>query len=329
VRRFAVSLVLAASVCGAVLAGAGDVWARGSVLVFQRQGRGGVAEIVVASTADGGRRVLVRGSHPLLSPNGKLVAFTRKNGGFFSQPTDELWVVRTAGGRPVHIASPQRAAVAWSADSRLLLLGTGEQEPQQYDVVDLHGRRVGIVPYAFSADTAGFSPDGKLIAIGDDDHTASFLELYSVTGRPEATLGEGDFPVWGCGGLAYLGASPVSGGLGSVYLRSPLSAAPAPILTLLPGQVGASEALHPLACSSDRRTLLLAAFSNDFNTEQAVLLDVRSRRLRLLAAPVSRIDGISTDGSKVLAEATRTVVILARDGRMRVIGTGQNASWNG
>jgi dipeptidyl aminopeptidase/acylaminoacyl peptidase len=216
--------------------------ADGSEVAFAAGAEEGPTRIYLAD-ADGShvRRLAVAGraSGPVLSPDGRWIAFERsrmhrpshldpKNPFKFAAHlyfSSTTWVVPAAGGRARritswgngHFASPS----SFSADGSLLALSVGEPgKPEQVDLVDVPSGKLRKVEV--DAADAAFSPDGSRIAFSSYrdggsapgfDGPVAMGELYvanaDLTGARRITktpeLDESR-PTWDPGGdrLAYL-----------------------------------------------------------------------------------------------------------------------------
>lgn len=166
--------------------------ADGRRLVFVRGTRGRDGVIWVADANGRRARAIGRGSYPAWSPDGRRIAFTRR---------DALYSMSASGGRPLRLARRPAAMPSWSADGRLIAfarVGAGvEREPYEARsagifIVDVRTRRLrrlttdGLFP--------NWSPDGRLVAysrweIGPleederEEHYYPFLRLVSREGR--------------------------------------------------------------------------------------------------------------------------------------------------
>ncbi len=97
---------------------------------------------------------------PLYSPDGKRIAFASNRSGNF-----EAWVANADGSNPVQLTSFGQnvtAPIAWSPDSRKLLVFSRVRAVKQLYVMDSGGGRLDPVPGA-TASYATFSADGKWI----------------------------------------------------------------------------------------------------------------------------------------------------------------------
>jgi len=126
------------------------VWcasASAGVLVFQRPGAGANAVIVVARSTDGGApRVIGRGSAPVVSPDGRQVAFLQPRAAcpralFADAGCQRLLVADIATGAIQQFAPYAEAPIAWSADSRYLASQDSNQDNLNTQVISLRSRR--------------------------------------------------------------------------------------------------------------------------------------------------------------------------------------------
>ena len=106
-----------------------------------------------------------------LSPNGKIIA----------DESGRLWSVATgreAGNIPFLPYSQPPNAITFSPDGKLMALVTGDNEGivHLYDVDS--GRQVGTISQeSHDVISIAFSPNGKLLATGNDDRTLQFWDV--------------------------------------------------------------------------------------------------------------------------------------------------------
>jgi dipeptidyl aminopeptidase/acylaminoacyl peptidase len=232
---------------------------------------------------DGTHRVrLTRGHGPQLSPNGRLVAYTRS--------PRELWVVPTSGGKPrlLRRARTFINGFVWSPTSHELV--TVERSLVLVDVETDRARLFGR-----AGGDPSFSPDGSGIAFDRIDQTGGDLDLFDTrTGRTrKLTSDHASFlPVWGPRGIAFNRDGFVRGG--DVWLLDP-GRGRARRLT------HTDAGIYPIAWSADGRRLLAANPATHNGRLWAV--DVRTGRARDLTGWVGDLfpQGLSRNGKTILA----------------------------
>jgi Tol biopolymer transport system component len=169
----------------------------------------GLPSTVSRAAPDGTHQhTLASGSSPQISPDGKLVAFTRWSD---SPRTSDIFVVRASGGTPSlleHLAGDgiwTNIMPVWAPDSRHLV-AVEQAGVVIFDAkadtrrVLVRGRReIGI-------GTLSFSPESRFFAYGTDDTTGGDVYVESITGgRPRRITHDHKsfMPLWGQHGIAY------------------------------------------------------------------------------------------------------------------------------
>jgi dipeptidyl aminopeptidase/acylaminoacyl peptidase len=235
---------------------------------------------------DGTHRVrLVRGRQPQLSPNGRLVAYTRS--------PHELFVVPISGGKPRllrRLVGPKGfiAGFVWSPTSRELV--TVERSLVLVDVETGRAR-----PFGRAGGDPSFSPDGSRIVFDRIDQTGGDLMVFDTrTGRTRRLTSDHHsfVPVWGPGGIAF--ARIRRGGKGDVWIIDPGS-------RKLRRLTHTDAGMYPAAWSADGRRLLAANPATHNGRLWAV--DVRTGRARDLTGWVGDLfpQGLSRNGKSILA----------------------------
>jgi hypothetical protein len=158
-RLWVVLVFLLATWCAPASAG---------VLVFQRHALGEPV-IVAARSGDGGAaRVIGRGRDPVVSPNGRRVAFVQPRAScpraqFAGQGCRRLVVADLDTGVTEQVAPFAQPPIVWSADSRYLASQDTNQNRANTQVIRLRHRRRWIVPVVGSSlddvVSIAFSPD--------------------------------------------------------------------------------------------------------------------------------------------------------------------------
>jgi hypothetical protein len=182
--------VLAAALAAGAVAPVGA----GAALVVLRGGDpGGAGRIEVGRDDGSGRRAIARGQDPLLSPNGRLVAYTA-GGRVLVADVRTRHVTALGDGRPL----------AWRPDGTALAVDTG----MRLAVADLRGRMRGVARCGEDGcGQAVFSPDGhRLAQVSGGRLAPAALQVVDLrTGavtRPAFSGQPVYAPIWGPPGLA-------------------------------------------------------------------------------------------------------------------------------
>jgi Tol biopolymer transport system component len=202
-------------------------------------------------------RKLARGGLPMLSPNGKLVAFSL----FGARRPTAIRVV-SSNGVAVAKISGYAYALAWSRDSRYLAVNDSTGGGSLI-IVDtkLHKTRMVAHGVVLQASFAPSGPDRLVFGLSTSGAFNAPTNLYTIdadgTHKTQLTdNGEGAYPVWGKLGIAFTHVT--LRGFGhpeyQVYL---LSGGVAKQITNLAIPAN-SEGLTPLAVSSDGANLVAA-----------------------------------------------------------------------
>jgi TolB protein len=249
------------------------------------------AQVVWSATPTNTRRVrLATGLSPLISPNGRWVAYTA--GSFNHQKG--LSMIPARGGRVRHAGTPGYPWV-WSPDSRRVLIGPdGTGGPVTIvDVPSLRTTTLHLPPEAFHI---GFSPNGKMLVF-DNAETQSKSDIYTVVLATGATRrlthdGRSALPLWGRHGIAF--ARVAGAGAANVWLIRPNGTGLRRLTRLA---VGA----YPADWSADGTRLLAAqpALANG----RLFAVDLTKGTTRTLTPDIGDLvpQGLSQDGRTVLA----------------------------
>lgn len=246
------------------------------------------AEKIYAATPRGARPVpLAEGMFPLLSPDGRWVAYT---GGSLDHP-GRLRLVSTLGGasRATRIVG---GSAAWSPDSRTLAVAPTHGVVELLDVRTLRTRVLRLHPggAGFS-----FSPDGSALAYETNGRHGP--DIYSVTIKDGAVhrltdAGLNGSPLWGPGGIAF--ERYTSDARGDIWLMNGDGTDARPLTHTHAG-------IFPAAWSADGSRLLAAHPATHNGRLYAV--DVATGEARALTPFVGDLSpqGLSRDGRTVLA----------------------------
>jgi hypothetical protein len=271
--------------------------------------------IVVARDDGSAARVIAHGHSPLISPNGKFVAFfarARGNG-------DSLRIVPSRGGRSRlllrHTFAPGPAApFAWSHDSRHIAAASSNQPAAV--LVDVRTGKRRSLELDFQFDGASFSPDDSDVVIDNGAPHGTTLLLAHVRGGRGRPLADGTLAVWVRDGIFF-------GGGGIRWLRRPGSR----VRTVYKGH--GTPLLFTVGASADGRTVLAAEGPSDHQLSP-VLIDAKTHDARSMPTVFSEIDAVSQHGRRVLGVAGGNVVVAARDGTTTIVATHAiNPSWTG
>jgi len=297
-RRCRILLGISVALSVAGVGTAADTAVHRRALVYERN------DAVIVARIDGTHaRRLARGWSPRISPDGRWIAFIRCTG--CKEGSDvgrvDLWVVAAGGGRARRLAR-RVDEVTWAPDSRTLV-AAHVWKPLRVVTLDGRVRTLARGPVFGS----GLSPDGQNVLysrIGKTTTCGSRADVYRVPigGGVERRLthdGRSGSAVWGRPGIAF-GHTTAGCGVGTIWFMRPDGSGMRAVLPRLPPDLTHSGyyGLNPVAWLPDGR--LLAAISMEFRNE-AVVVDVRTGRLRRLRVPV---DTVSRDGRWILGTAS-------------------------
>jgi WD40 repeat protein len=246
--------------------------------------------IYAASPAASNRVRLAVGTSPLLSPDGKWVAYL---GGTINHPAD-VRLISTLGGTP-RIVGLSGQPLVWSWDSRLLAV----QGADGVAIVDARTLRSAPIRLPAASGSFSFSPDGSTLAF--QHSTGSGSDIYTVrrTSGVIHRLTDDDrsaFPLWGPGGIAFerFGPDRCMNCHGDVWVMDERGSN---LRQLTHTRAG----IYPAAWSANGRHLL-AAYPATHNG-RLYAVDAASATARPLTPFVGDLfaQGLSRDGRTVLA----------------------------
>ena len=198
------ALLAAALSASAVLGGAAHA-STGSAIVFAADRMPSVSGDIYRVDANGHVANLTHSpwqdTQPLVSPDGKLVAFVSDRGG------GGIWIVDVDGAGLHRLAaagmsSQYEVQMAWSPDSRELAYTTGGSANAQLWLTGptLQPRKVATGDELFSP---SWSPDGRLLTVAAD----GAVDAFTPSGRKTWSVTSGGTPVgWTTRGLFATGA---------------------------------------------------------------------------------------------------------------------------
>lgn len=264
--------------------------ARALVFAEETDLAGGDGAVYVARPDGGGRALVTDGRRPVISPDGRQIAFQRR-----IRDEVELRVVGRVGGEGVTIeTAPWIDPVVWAPDSRRLAYVAGDA----LVAADADGSdRVVVVRGDRKTAAVGgptFSPDSSILAFARSTLASSDVYTASSQGgelRRVTRDGRSGEPVWGAGGLAFTRYE--AGGRGDVWVWEG-AGEPRRLTTTRQGIV-------PIAWSADGDRLLAA--NPAVHNGRLWAVDARSGRARPLTDWVGDLfaQGLSRDGNWVLA----------------------------
>jgi hypothetical protein len=315
--------------------------ASAGVLVFQQPALGDAA-IVAARSSDGGAaHVIGRGADPVVSPNGRRVAFIQPRAScpralFAGQACSRLVVADLDTGVTKQVAPFAQPPIVWSADSRYLASQDTNQNNDNTQVVRLRGgrRRISRVVGDSLDDTVSiaFSPDDAQVLTCDNDIGVFELSLAATAGGRARSYGAfGDcWATWSRFGLAYTTTdstryNPAS--YDNVLFRPGLAGVARTLdhlgPTPYPSLVGWSATGELLAATADPGGLHAVAITPSDDTTTTAWTSAPD-------AIGAAVDAISRSGTRILVEQNNQVLAVdAATGSTTVLATNAAAaSWN-
>jgi len=293
----------------------------GATIVYVRPASArslGSGAIVVAHNDGSASRVIASGEHPIISPDGRHVAFFTRR----SNESNSLRLISVQGGRSrllvanTFIPGPG-PPLAWSPDSRRLVAGAGNSSGAFIVEVRRHVRRFIGLGDGYDFEGATFSADGRRIVFDAAMLRGPGALLLLRPGGHTPEVAAGSVAVWVRAGIVYSTKHVVH------VLRRP--GARSRILYRSPSQL---PGIFVISGSSDGRTVVAAQTLSDTQV-QAVLIGPQTKVARPLSPVFSEIDGVSRHGERVLGVVGGNVVSVGRDGRTSVLAPGAiSPSWN-
>jgi len=251
---------------------------------------GGPEVVYVASPTDKNSHRLGVGTSPLISPDGRTVAYL---GGSPAHPAG-LQLVSLVG-RPSRMVRVSGAPLVWSWDSRFLAVGGG----RGLRILDVHTLRLTTIRLPEAVENFSFSPDGSTLAF--QHSTGSGTDIYTVSrfGGPIHRLTDdhrSEFPLWGPGGIAFerYGSDRCMNCRGDVWLMNANGGDARQVTHTRAG-------IYPAAWSANGQRILAAYPAT--NNGKLYAVDVASGATRPLTRFVGDLNaqGLSRNGRTVLA----------------------------
>jgi hypothetical protein len=277
-----------------------------ATLLYQRPSTGAI----VAARDDGtGRHVIAHGLAPIVSPDGRMVAYFRR-----VRLRDELRLVSTNGSGdrrllddPVMMTG---TPVRWAPESRRLVAEDYRADAWLFDL------KAGTKHHYRSVGDAAFSPTGHRLVLeettgGSNDEPDLFLKRIGTAGQD--LLGPGYRPVWSAAGIA--------------YRRDPDRLVFAHRPRARPHAVAETRG-NPIATSADGHRILVSE-GNDFTPHRALLVDPLAKSSTRLTWVFDSVNGLSRNGRLVLGVIDGDVVQVNRHDEIKVlVRNAAQPSWN-
>ena len=197
-------------------------WVIAAVLIVVSEGSAEAAlvyrvpgshQIVVAGNDGSGPRVVASGDDPVVSPDGRLIAYFRNRPGAVDSSRD-LWVVGVDGAGPRRLIADVLPLddmevyrpVAWAPNSRYLVVFSARGA---YDVVaKVTDRGRHRLPVTLQLSDASFAPNSRSIAVTDDRGRSSVVDRFARRGGRLRVLTDGGDTAWGPQGIAFSAFGP-------------------------------------------------------------------------------------------------------------------------
>jgi hypothetical protein len=280
---------------------------------------------------------LTRGAYGLVSPDGRMIAISRRAGIYTVDPIgrSERFIAR---GRPA----------AWLPDSRHLLA----VQRRAFVNIDLDDRSVDVIERR-EVTTWSISPDGKTLAydvyVSRPPSGECGSDIYSaqVDGSSKHRLttgGRSSHPVWGTDSIAFAYRPTGTGCFKPrIWQMGPEGGQRAPVMRTLPNRLAilGRYGIRPFAWVSDS-PLLLATIPTEIGPELALVnrrsgrarvadIDPRSRREKPMYADHPSRDGRYVVGAACAHEGPCTIRIysvVTRRARELSTGDVRYPHWN-
>ena len=172
--------------------GSNPVWSPDGSQIAMTVADGGASRIWVQSPDGGGRTqvtvVSVAAARPAWSPDGLRLAFSSSG----------VFVVEIASGSTAQLAAEPGVGPTWSAAGQLAFSTTGSASPGVY-VVNADGTGLRrIVGGQANVSAPAWSPDGRLLLVGDGAAGSAIVVVDPGSGAPTTILNDGvrSLPAW-------------------------------------------------------------------------------------------------------------------------------------
>ncbi len=269
---------------------------------------------ILAAGDDGARpRALAHGFSPVISPNGRLIAFMRYQG-----DREDLWTMGVKGDHQRRVLRGAGGEVTWFSDSRRLAV---DRDPS-VGIVTVRDRRV--VDFTEDASHPSFAPDGRQL-VARFGFRGSGLELLDPRKpRKSRDLGlSGNQPLWGKPGIAFVRGSAI------VLLRRPRPGARGRVLF---DDRRSGGHLLLAAWSQAGNRLLVGVYTlnsmDEVSPIEPVLIDARRGTVLRLPQPLSALYAVSRNGHTVLGQMGNDVVLERADGTIKILAhNADSATW--
>src|SRR4051794_7095937 len=172
-----------------------------AVLVYERP----ATHEIVAAYADGSHtRTIAHGRQPAVSPNGRLVAFFKRD----REGVDTLCVVARKGGPTRCLLTGifgqggdlAASSIPWSRASRFVVVGDGAARGSYLVDVKRGTSRLMTAPRSYGG--AAFSPHNDRFVVLDANDEGQMYVGRTPAGRLKR-FAHGGFPEWGPAGVAF------------------------------------------------------------------------------------------------------------------------------
>lgn len=249
-------------------------------LVYVKGATGAAARVWIADGNGAHPRLLTRGFSPVLSPDGRSVAFARAHG---------IYLVSSDGTRERRLTSRRLRPQAWSPDGKTLVAATATT----LAVVERRTGRLRVIArgslYGFD-----FAPSGdQLVYSRAPQRTAEGIcgdqfDLYVVPlrgGKPVRITHDGlsAFPAWGPSRIAFSrfppGVTIADCSAPGIWTIKPDGSGLQPVIARAPDEIASLGYYGLLPVAWLTKDELLVGVRSDAGN-QAGVLDTRNRRLR-------------------------------------------------
>jgi hypothetical protein len=289
------------------------------------------AGIFVSADDGSGPRRVARGNVPMLSPDGRRIAFFRT---LRSGRTD-LWVVDVRSRRARRLlrgvisggGTYTHRPVAWTLDGKSIVAHVSRSFEPSTAIVDAKtGRHRTIPGYPFASP----SPGGARLAVtftrGPFANSTGYVGVTDGRGRNRVRVTRGGRPLWGRPGLVAV----TPGERILLYARPHVSRR----FTVLADFSGTGDVATGVAWSREGSTLLAGRITPPTAEApevvfRSVVINAALGETFTFPTPLTTAYALSRDESAVLGQRGDDVVVEHRDGTVDVIASNaDSAGWN-